>query len=149
MKFNTKTRYGLRTMIELALNNENKNSGIFQKDISEKQGISLKYLDQIIAALKAAGLLVNVAGKKSGYRISKDPEKISIYDIYKAFEHDLYIIDCLNKDSKCDREDYCAAKEFWNNLNKHIIKYMDSIKLKELSDKQAEIKIEEDNMYYI
>jgi len=80
MKINTKIRYGLRTMIEIALN-ENQ-SGVLQKDIAKNQQLSEKYLDQIIASLKVSGLIVNAGGKKSGYILNKPLSEIKIYDIY-------------------------------------------------------------------
>ena len=66
MKFNTRIRYGIRAILEIAL--EESENGVFQKDISERQKISNKYLDNIITALKTAGLIKNVKGKKSGYK---------------------------------------------------------------------------------
>jgi len=148
MKFTTKTRYGLRTMIELAMPDRDK--GILQKDISKNQNISMKYLDHIVAHLKAAGLIINVAGKKSGYRLAKNADRISVYDIYRAFDHDLSIIDCLSEEGLCRRDKKCAAREFWDKLNKRIINYMDSVMLSDLSDKQHQLGvIDTDCMYYI
>ena len=102
MKFNTKTRYGLRTMIEIAMHGEDK--GVYQKEISERQEISFKYLDQIIASLKAAGLIVNSEGRNSGYVLSREASGINVYDVFKSFEHELMIIDCLKGESHCSRE---------------------------------------------
>ncbi|KPL16090.1 MAG: Rrf2 family transcriptional regulator [Bacteroides sp. SM1_62] len=148
MKFNTKTRYGLRTMIELAVQGTER--GVYQKEISERQEISFKYLDQIIASLKASGLIVNSEGRMSGYILAKDPEKISVYDIYKAFEHELMIIECLKGEGKCSRERLCAAREFWNGLNDIIINYLESTSLIELAIKQEEINEgEAASMFYI
>ncbi len=149
MKFNTKTRYGLRTMIELAMINGD--GGILQKDISKNQDISMKYLDHIVAHLKAAGLISNVAGKKSGYRLTRNADKISVYDIYRAFDHDLSIIDCLSEEGLCRRDKMCAARDFWDKLNERIIKYMASVRLSDLSDKQLQMggSIDTDCMYYI
>jgi len=148
MKFNTKTRYGLRTMIELAIHGNGK--GVLQKEISERQEISFKYLDQIIASLKASGLIAHAEGRMSGYTITKDPAKISVYDIYKAFEHELIIIDCLAGAGICRRDRLCAAREFWNDLNNLIIEYMKSKKLKELAQKQEKInESEAANMFHI
>jgi Rrf2 family protein len=101
MKLNTKTRYGIRAMIELAMDWGGK--GMFQKEISERQEISYKYLDHIISALKTKGLISNVDGKKSGYRLAKKPEEISVYDIYKAFEPALQIVDCIGEHGECVR----------------------------------------------
>ncbi|HRS19749.1 MAG TPA: Rrf2 family transcriptional regulator, partial [Bacteroidales bacterium] len=72
MKLNTKTRYGLRAIIEIAMNSSE--HGVLQKDIAKTQNISNKYLDQIIAELKSADLIVNTGGKKSGYRLNGDPK---------------------------------------------------------------------------
>ena len=101
MKLNKKTTYGLRAMIELAMNWEKE--GIYQKDIARKQDISFKFLDHIISNLKAAGLVVNVEGHKSGYKLVKNPANISVYDIYRAFESELAIVDCLNEEGICKR----------------------------------------------
>ena len=109
MKFNTKTRYGLRTMIEIAMHRGE--GGILQKEISERQEISFKYLDAIIASLKASGLIVNAAGRMSGYILSRNPEDISVYDIYKAFEKELLVADCLAEESSVKQDFFCSAKE--------------------------------------
>jgi Rrf2 family protein len=138
MKLNTKTRYGIRSMIELAMNWGGK--GLFQKDISERQSISYKYLDHIISALKTKGLIVNVEGKKSGYRLARKPEQITVYDIFTAFEAELAIVDCVtNTKEKCTGSKSCAAQELWCGLNTHLTEYLKSTNLKELADKQLKI----------
>jgi Rrf2 family protein len=134
MKFNTKTRYGLRTMLELTLNAE-KEEGTLQKEIAENQDVSVKYLDHIIADLKAAGLIVNAGGKKSGYKLNKPPEKITIYDIYVAFENELLIIDCLHVTGECPKKGTCVLKEYWCDLNQSIKSSMESQNLSELAEK--------------
>jgi Rrf2 family protein len=148
MKFNTKTRYGLRTMIEIAMHGEDK--GVFQKEISERQEISFKYLDQIIASLKASGLIVNSEGRNSGYVLSREASGINVYDVFKSFEHELTIIDCLKGEGQCSREGKCATREFWNGLNDLIVKYMESTNLKDLAEKQEAIDQRESaSMFYI
>ena len=148
MKFNTKTRYGIRTMIELAMHWQGE--GVFQKEISERQEISFKYLDQLISSLKASGLIENADGRMSGYVLAKDPVDISMYDIYKAFEPELTIVDCLSEGGICTRSGQCAAREFWDGLNKLIIKYLEDNNLEVLAQKQK--KLNEDqaaSMFYI
>ena len=114
MKVNTKIRYGLRTIIQLA---QSDNTGVLQKHISEKQQISNKYLDIIIAGLKAKGLIRNVSGKKSGYLLTQTPDKITVYDVFTTFEPKVCIIDCLYTSGVCDREPICSARDFWKDLN--------------------------------
>ncbi len=148
MKLNTKTRYGVRTMIELAMDFGGK--GLLQKEISERQAISYKYLDHIISALKARGLIVNVEGKKSGYRLSRKPEEITVYDIYKAFEAEMLIVDCIGPDGKCTNDMSCASQELWFGLNTKIIDYLKTYNLKQLSEKQQNLNNERaDSMFVI
>lgn len=121
-------------MLELALQTD-RNSGILQKEIAENQLIPVKYLDHIIADLKVAGLIANVGGKKSGYKLNKPAEEISIFDIYLAFEDDLSIIDCLLPDGHCPRKKICVLKDYWYGLNQTIRTSMESQNLKDLVEK--------------
>lgn len=132
VKFSTKTRYGLRAMIELA--NDTTGEGVYQKDIAKKQEISIKYLDQIIHSLKVAGLITTVKGKKSGYILTRKPSEITIYDIQRAFEYDICVIDCMSKDYHCDRQDNCTAQGFWKGLNHVVREYFQKITLEDLKD---------------
>ena len=148
MKFNTKTRYGLRTMIEIAMHRGG--GGVLQKAISERQDISFKYLDAIIASLKASGLIVNASGRMSGYILAKSPEDISVYDIYKAFEKELLVADCLGEGGTGNQEYHSSAKEFWSTLNEQVITYLKSAKLSDLAKRQLEINEKKsENMFYI
>ena len=134
MKFNTKTRYGVRVMLELALN-AHKEGGIFQKDIAENQDVSVKYLDHIIASLKKAGVITNVGGKKSGYILTKPAKDITIYDVYTAFEDDLLIIDCLLSDGDCPRKGTCVLRDYWCELNETIKISMSKMNIALLAEK--------------
>ena len=138
MKFNTKTRYALRTMLELALNEES-DEGVFQKDIAENQVVSVKYLDHIIASLKAADLVENVGGKKSGYKLTRLAEEITVYDIYRAFEDELAIIDCLLHGGKCPTKHQCVMKDYWTGLNQSIKSNMESMNMKELANRHISV----------
>ena len=136
MKFNTKTRYGVRVVLELALNMD-KERGIFQKDIAENQDVSVKYLDHIISSLKKAELVSNVGGKKSGYELTRSANDINIYDVYVAFEDDLAIIDCLLSDGLCPRKGTCAMKDYWCDLNETIRNSMMSMNVELMAEKHV------------
>lgn len=133
MRFSTKTRYGMRAMVEIAKADPNK--GIFQKDISKNQKISNNYLDQIIQSLKTAGLIVNVKGKKSGYRLTRNPSEITILHIHTAFEPEIAIIECLSQHMSCEMEQICNTFPFWNRLNKIIEDYFANSTLQDLLEK--------------
>jgi Rrf2 family protein len=147
MKFNTKTRYGLRTMLEIAVRRNE--GGILQKEIAENQGISVKYLDPIIASLKASGLIAKAGGRTSGYRLTRDPGKISIYDVFRSFEEELVIADCIIEENDLHNP-YGAAREFWQELNDIIMKKLQSVKLEDLSKRQRIMNEKKgDPMFYI
>ena len=146
MKINTKTRYGMRAIMELAQNKTRQ--VIHQKDISENQGISYKYLDQIIAGLKSSGLTASVSGKKSGYRLTRDPEQITVYDIYTAFNPELAIVECLSGEGICAKDARCASRDFWTGLNSVIVNYLKSTTINDLVGKQDEINIEQEGLIY-
>jgi Rrf2 family protein len=135
LKFSTKTRYGIRTMIEIA--SDPSQNGVFQKDIAQKQGISVKYLDHIIPPLKAAGLIINAKGKKSGYCLMQDPSEITIYDIHSAYEPGICVVECLALIRPCPREKICKVKDFWQGLNKQVENYLKSVTLYDLISKKV------------
>ena len=115
MKINTKVRYGLRAMIEIA--RENNTTGILQKEIAEKQCIPLSYLDSIITSLRNAGLIVNFAGRGAGYILAKKADQMNVYDIYRAFEPELNLVQCKCETNECIRSGICPAEDYWYHLN--------------------------------
>jgi Rrf2 family protein len=143
LKIGTRTRYGLRTILEIAGGENAK--GVFQKDIALNQELSNKYLDHIIHALKTAGLINTVKGKKSGYKLSKSPETITVYDVYQAFEPGICLVECVSPEVSCNRMDLCLAQGIWKDLNLIIINYLKSITLADIicnrvsSDKLKEL----------
>ena len=130
MKMNTKVRYGLRALIEM--NTNESLSGILQKEISEIQEIPLKYLDSIIAGLKSAGLIINYSGKRSGYILTKPLSEISVYDIFRTFEPELIIVNCMCPGNICNRVSICPAKDYWSDLNTKIKTQMKSSTLDQI-----------------
>jgi Rrf2 family protein len=130
LKFNTKVRYGIRAMVEIAL--DETDNGVLQKDIAERQKISVKYLDHIIPALKTAGLVVNKGGRKSGYIITRKPAEIRLLEIYNAFEPGVVIVDCISHNYICELSNKCGAKDFWAGLNNVIIRYFESYTVEDL-----------------
>lgn len=137
MKINTRIRYGIRTMMEIA-KHDHKN-GVLQKDIAVNQEISEKYLDSIISSLKISGLIINLAGKKSGYILNKPQSSITIYDIYKAFEPELAIVQCIYNPNTCKRNKTCSTREYWTGLNNIIIDYYKNTTLEMLINRNIEL----------
>ena len=134
MKMNTKVRYGLRAMIEISHNESS--TGLLQKDISAVQKIPLKYLDAIITGLRNAGLIVNYAGKRSGYILTRPTNEISVYDIYRAFEPELTLANCVCPGNECSRIHICPAKDYWYELSNTIKNQMESTTLEQIIKRQ-------------
>ena len=133
MKISTKGRYALRIMIDLAMN---KNKGFISlKDISTRQEISVKYLEQIIALLNKAGLLETARGNHGGYRLKKDIEQYTIGEILRAAEGDLAPIVCVKEESTCNKQTNCLTYTFWKGLDDVINEYIDSKTLADLISK--------------
>ncbi|OFY49762.1 MAG: hypothetical protein A2W85_07850 [Bacteroidetes bacterium GWF2_41_31] len=130
MKINTKVRYGLRAMIEISISNSS--SGIQQKEISANQDIPLNYLDSIITGLRNAGLIVNYSGKSSGYILTKSAAEISVYDVYRAFEPELTLVNCSCPGNECKKINICPTKDYWFELNNTIKTQMMSTTLFDL-----------------
>lgn len=122
MKLNTKVRYGLRAMIEIA--KYKVDEGVLQKDIAVNQDISLKYLDHIINDLKSSGLIVSYKGKGSGYVLTRKTSEITIYDVYRSFEPELAIVDCSCESFTCKKTNECPTRDYWFQLNGKIKKEM-------------------------
>jgi len=105
---------------------------VFQKDIARNQNLSNKYLDQIIHALKTANLIRDAKGKKSGYLLTRSPDEITIFDIHRAFEPGICLVDCLSGTFRCQREAICHERDFWKQLNSLVNCYMKSVTLEDI-----------------
>lgn len=130
MKISTKGRYALRVMIDLALNSNEKY--ITAKEISERQEISNKYLEQIIAMLNKAGYLEAARGNTGGYKLARKTSEYVIGDILKATEGNLTPIDCLTEEGKCKKQEGCKTHSFWKGLDDAINEYVNSKTLEDL-----------------
>ena len=137
MKISTKGRYALRLMLDLATYNTGE--PISLKDISRRQGISEKYLEQIISMLNKAGYVRSVRGAQGGYLLRKDPKDYTVGDILRQTEGDLSPVGCVHMDGvDCDNENSCVTVRVWQRLNDAINEVVDGITLADLVAWQAE-----------
>ena len=130
MKISTKGRYALRVMIDLATHDNGKYISIME--ISKRQEISNKYLEQIISLLNKAGFLETSRGNNGGYRLARNPKEYNVGDIIRATEGDLAPIECLTKKGKCSRQKKCKTYSFWKGLDDVINDYINSKSLEDL-----------------
>jgi len=112
MKFSTRTRYGLRLMVELA-RELRKDRLVHLGRISGITGVSENYLAQLAIPLKNEGMLIGVSGKKGGYHLSRPPEEIRIGDIVRAVDGQISLTDCVNNPDICLNSSFCEARMIW------------------------------------
>lgn len=131
MMISTRGRYALRVMIDLA---EHNNGGyIPMKDVAERQGLSLKYLERILPVLAKNKLILGVHGKGGGYRLSRAPEEYKVGEILRLTEGNLAPVSCLERDAKpCDRAAECRTLKMWSDFFDMINKYFDGITIADL-----------------
>ncbi|MCM1185170.1 MAG: Rrf2 family transcriptional regulator [Lachnoclostridium sp.] len=131
MKISTKGRYAVRVMLDLALHNTGE--CIKVKDIAERQGISEKYLEQIIAILNRAGYVRSVRGAQGGYRLARDPQEYTVGMILRLTEGSLAPVACLEEDNlQCNRIDTCETLQVWKDLYNAINQVVDSVSVADL-----------------
>lgn len=137
MIISTKGRYALRIMTDLAQHTDE--GYISLKSISERQQVSMKYLESIVATLNRAGLVISLRGKDGGYKLARKPAAYSVGEIVKLTEGSLAAVSCLeNCDTTCAQADHCLTLPVWRNLDKIIYDYLASVSLQDLIDQKVE-----------
>lgn len=134
MKISTKGRYALRLMLDLAQQPPTEYVSI--KSVATRQGISEKYLEQIIKMLSKGGLVESTRGKSGGYRLTRTPEKYTVGEILRVTEGSLAPVSCLEEEHRCENCDDCVTYEIWQNVLDAINEVVDSITLSYLVEKQ-------------
>ncbi|MDO5142732.1 MAG: Rrf2 family transcriptional regulator [Eubacteriales bacterium] len=136
MKISTKGRYALRLMIDLA--QQDTAGYIPLRDISKRQEISAKYLEQIVVQLARAGFVISTRGAQGGYQLARHPSTYTVGDILRITEGSLAPVACLeNEPVRCARAADCATLGFWQGLKAAIDQYVDSVTLEELVSRDA------------
>lgn len=134
MKISTKGRYGLRAVLDLAMNGEAE--AVALSSIAERQHISVSYLEQLVAKLRKAGIVNSIRGAQGGYVLAKPAEEISVGDILRALEGDLHPVDCAEVsggEAVCQGADVCVSKFVWKRISDSISQAVDTLMLSDLA----------------
>ena len=136
MRVSTKGRYGTRAMLDVALHADE--GLVHLRDVAERQEISKKYLEHLVARLEAEGLLRAVRGAGGGVALAKPPSDVTILDILLALEGSLGPVECVDRPEVCPRSVNCGARDLWAELGEVITEFLESVTLKDLCERQRE-----------
>lgn len=131
MDISCRGRYATRAMVELA--NHDGHIPVPLSKIAENQGISRKYLQQLMSGLRRAGLVRVAKGFKGGFMLSRPANEISVGEILRALEGDLDLVECVRHDGMCEREEKCLTRGMWTKASQMLEGYFDSITLEDLA----------------
>lgn len=138
MKLSSRTRYGMRAVLELSMEYGKKPMQI--KAIASREDISNKYLEQLIAMLKAAGIVRSIRGPRGGYVLAKPPQEVTLKEVFLTLEGPMVPADCLEHPDFCPRCTDCATREIWQELQDSISQVLESYTLADLVDKSIRAK---------
>ncbi len=137
MKLTTRTRYGTRALFELA--RAYPGGGVSVKEMAERQRLSPKYLEKIMATLKAAGLVTAATGVHGGYALTRSPERIRISEIFAALEGPAELVECLRSDAACPLEGVCPTQSLWREMTDAIVDILEGTTLQDLAERKGSL----------
>ena len=149
MKLSTKGRYGLRAMVDLAVNSSGEHVSLYS--IAERQGISENYLEQVFSILRKAGLVKSIKGAQGGYVLSEPASKTSVGKILRALEGNLSIAEEESQENDILQRSIqeCIRQNVWDKINDSINQVVDSLTLEDLVMEYRKMNEENVVMYYI
>jgi Rrf2 family cysteine metabolism transcriptional repressor len=132
VKLSTRGRYGLRAMLDIAI--KQGDGPVALHSISERQGVSVGYLEQLMVPLKKEGLIRSVRGAQGGYLLARGSDNITVGDIIRALEGPIAPVACVSEDypEECDRAEGCVTRLVWAKVRDSIAEVLDSLTLDDL-----------------
>ena len=145
MRLSTKSRYGVRAIFDIAYHSEGLETQV--KDISRRQKISPRYIEQIFQKLKKAGIIDSKRGPTGGYFLVKRPDEITVGEIIRVTEGGIDPVLCLDPDDPrqpCGRSKECVTRLVWNEAGNRLKEYFDSVTIRDLCEKAQEMRIKKE-----
>ena len=147
MRLSTKVRYGARAMLDLAMNADQ--GMINVGDIAERQEVSVKYLEQLLTALRAAGLVRSARGASGGHALARPAGEITLRDVYIALEGADGFVECNASPVVCARAGRCVTQEVWAKMYAASMEVLASVTLSDLAQRARECPGDGAAMYFI
>lgn len=142
MKFSTRARYGMRAMLDIAVNGDE--GLVLLKDVAERQAISKRYLEHMMTRLRGAGLVEASRGASGGYRLSRAPAEVRLDEIFEALEGQLAPVDCVFDAGLCERSEDCVTRELWCEMERSMRAVLEGKTLEDLRNRWLEIQKEKE-----
>lgn len=139
MKLSTRSRYGVRLLVELALHYEK--GPVQLSSVAKNQDISEKYLGQLVIQLKSAGFITSERGKNGGYLLARAPKDLNLCEIVEKLEGDLSLVDCVDNEAECKRSELCVTRDIWKDLSGLMMDYLRKITLQDLVEKTQKMNL--------
>jgi len=147
MKISTRSRYGIRALLDLASSSDSQ--PVQLKDIARRQGISLHYLEHIIAPLSGSGMIRSIRGARGGILLVKPPLEIKISEVVRLLEGSIALVECVNDPESCPRCNACAVRELWVEMKTAMDSVLEGTTLQDLVTRQKQMEADDKVMYYI
>ena len=147
MKLSTRTRYGTRALLEVALHKGDEL--VLLKDIARRQEVSLPYLEHLITPLITAGLVKSTRGARGGVLLLKPPTEIKLSEVLELLEGSIAPVDCINNPKICPRSESCVTRDVWIEMKRAMSQVLDSTTIQNLVERQRQKEQTETGMYHI
>jgi Rrf2 family protein len=139
MKISTRTRYGMRAILELAL--AYKTHPLQIRVIAEKQNISNKYLEQLVGIMRTAGLVRSIRGPHGGYVLARDPEEVKLSEIFRILEGPVLTVECVENKEACPYYADCVTRQLWIQVNEAMLSVLENKTLQDLVEMAEKEKL--------
>lgn len=149
MKLSTKGRYGLRCMLDLAMNSNGEHVALY--NIAQRQGLSVLYLEQVFSTLRKAGLVKSVKGAGGGYSLADAPANITVGAILRVLEGNISIVNSLSQEDSDQQNtlERCIRTTLWARIDDAISEIIDAVTLEDLAEESRQLEAKDQFMFYI
>ena len=149
MKLSTRSRYGTRALIDIAINSNGR--PVLLREVARRQEISTMYLEHLITPLISAGIVRSTRGAKGGVWLARDPKDVRLTEVIQLLEGSLAPVECVDDKKYCPRYEACVTREVWTELKRVMTGVLQATTLEELVERQkAKVaQVPEASMYYI
>ena len=147
MQISTKLRYGSRALAELA--RAHPDTTLSVRELAERQNISEKYLEHIMSALKSARVVRSVRGKYGGYELERDPESITLTEVFRVLEGSPAPVDCVESPDSCELSPTCPTRQTWLEMRNAVRDVLEKTTIQDLAERGRRKTEEQPEMYHI